>query len=517
MMHDPFGLAGLVIDGQFRVERIIGEGGFSVVYRGLHQGLGEPIAVKCLKLTAQLDTEAIENFTRRFRDEGRLQYRLGQGNLDIVRCITSGTVTATTGALVPYLVLEWLEGASLALDLRIRRDRGMTGRPLEEVIAMFEPCAKALDYAHTLGVVHRDVKPGNLFLAQRAGGVRMKVLDFGLAKVLDETIGITLAATMGNMMMCSPRYAAPEQFDPSIGAVGPWTDVYSLGLVVLEALRDQRVRKGDGMIACMQEATDARNAITATALGIKVPSRIELALARATALDVRTRQQSAGQLWDELSAAMRRRATADLGAAARAGTQLGVGMGGVPPNSSPASFDKTTVDPNPPGGLGSTVMMSDAPPRTQPSPTSPTPFVPAATVAFAPAPPTPRPPDRPIPNLAPALHQPARPPPLPPMGPIPGMGPPQGATPGYGQPIYQPSPSSYGFAPPSSHGQPMPPARASRAPLVVFVLLLVLGALGAAGFFGWRMWKARGGELHLGACEPRGVGAQSASCDPDLA
>jgi|SRR5579859_7471203 len=543
MIHDPFGLAGLVIDGQFRVERIIGEGGFSVVYRGLHQGLGEPIAVKCLKLTAQLDTESIENFTRRFRDEGRLQYRLGQGNLDIVRCITSGTVTATTGALVPYLVLEWLEGRSLAVDLRQRREQGMTGRPLEEVMAIFEPVAKALDYAHTLGVVHRDVKPGNLFLAQRGGGVRMKVLDFGLAKVLDETIGITLAATMGNMMMCSPRYAAPEQFDPGVGAVGPWTDVFSLGLVMLETLRDQRVRKGDGMIACMQEALDPRNAITATGLGIKVPSRIELALARATALDVRTRQQSAGQLWEEMSAAMRRRATADLGAAARAGTVLG-GVGMMPGAQAAAGapgFDKTTVDPNPPGnrdsnppgGLGGTVMMADAPPRTQapttqPSPTSPMPFAaggragagiapPTPSMPIAPAPPTPRPPDRAIPNLAVALVQPARPPPLPPMGLMPGQGPAPNATPGYGQPIYQPSPSSYGFAPPSSHGRVAPPQRASRAPLVVFVLLLVFGALGVAGFYGWRAWKARGGELHLGACVPGDVGAQSASCETDLA
>jgi len=347
--------------------------------------------------------------------------------------------------------------------------------------------------------------------------------------VLDETIGITLAATMGNMMMCSPRYAAPEQFDPSVGGVGPWTDVYSLGLVVLEALRDQRVRKGDGMIACMQEATDPRNAITATALGIKVPSRIELALARATELDVRTRQQSAGQLWEELSAAMRRRATADLGAAARAGTVLGVGMGpgGAPANSSPASFDKTTFDPHPPGalepqpptGLGGTVMMADAPPRTQPSPTSPTPFAHQGTVVVAPPPPTPRPPDRAIPNLAPALHGPARPPPLPPMGATPGFGPgsAQGATPGYGQPIYQPSPSSYGFAPPSSHGHVGPPPRASRTPLVVFLVLLLLAALGAGGLYGWRAWKARGGELHLGACERGGVGAQSASCAPDLA
>ena len=85
MAREPFGLTGQLIDGQFRVERAIGEGGFSVVYRGMHVGLNEPIAIKCLKLTATLDGESIEVFTRRFRDEGRLLYRLGQGNLDIVR------------------------------------------------------------------------------------------------------------------------------------------------------------------------------------------------------------------------------------------------------------------------------------------------------------------------------------------------------------------------------------------------------------------------------------------------
>ena len=164
---DPFGLPGQLLDGQYRVERAIGEGGFSVVYRGMHLGLGEPIAIKCLKLNASLDTESIENFTRRFRDEGRLLYRLGQGNLDIVRVIISGTtVSPTTGALVPYMVLEWLEGMSLAADFKARRAReAARAGPSRRWSRSSSRAALALDHAHRQGVVHRDVKPGNLFLA----------------------------------------------------------------------------------------------------------------------------------------------------------------------------------------------------------------------------------------------------------------------------------------------------------------------------------------------------------------
>src|SRR5262245_59737819 len=111
---DPFGLIGQVLDGQFRVDSCVGEGGFSVVYKGHHLGLGEPIAIKCLKLPGSMGTALVESFVHRFRDERRLHYRLSQGNLYIARSIASGTTLApATGALVPYMVLEWLEGRSL--------------------------------------------------------------------------------------------------------------------------------------------------------------------------------------------------------------------------------------------------------------------------------------------------------------------------------------------------------------------------------------------------------------------
>src|ERR1700722_5273240 len=144
--NDPFALAGQRVDGLYHIDRAVGEGGSSVVYRGMHLGRGEPIAIKCLKLTTTLDTPSIETFTRRFRDEGRLLYRLGQGNLDIVRCIISGTTVApASGALVPYMVLEWLDGLSLAADLKIRRDQQLRGRSLEEMVALFEPGVLALE------------------------------------------------------------------------------------------------------------------------------------------------------------------------------------------------------------------------------------------------------------------------------------------------------------------------------------------------------------------------------------
>ncbi len=99
---DPFGLVGQVLDGQFRVDGHVGEGGFSVVYKGTSVGLDEPIAVKCLKLPPTLGSALVESFGRRFRDESRIHYKLSQGNLHVVRSIASGTTIApSTSALVP--------------------------------------------------------------------------------------------------------------------------------------------------------------------------------------------------------------------------------------------------------------------------------------------------------------------------------------------------------------------------------------------------------------------------------
>jgi serine/threonine protein kinase len=297
---------GQVIDGQFRIDRFIGEGGFSVVYRGFHLGLEEPIAIKCLKLPSTLGSAIVENFVRRFRDESRLHYRLSQGHLHIVRSIASGTTMAPAMlALVPYMVLEWLDGKSLAQDFAERRTAGKRGRTLSETIAMLDPAIDAVAYAHAQGVVHRDMNPGNLYLAETRHGPTLKVLDFGVAKIFsDHALSMgPRAQTVGQIRIFSPAYGAPEQFDDRLGPVGPWSDVYAIALVLLEALRDQCVMEGDHIGDFALQAVDPTRRPTPRALGLQVSSRVEEVFRRALAVHPQQRFQDAGQLWGSLKAA----------------------------------------------------------------------------------------------------------------------------------------------------------------------------------------------------------------------
>ena len=305
--NDPFGLIGQVLDGQFQVDKYVGEGGFSSVYKGTSVGLNEPIAVKCLKLPQALGSALVESFVKRFRDESRIHYKLSQGNLHIVRSIASGTTIATTtSALVPYTVLEWLEGRSLAEELADRRQQRMTGRPMAEVVKLLDSAIDALAYAHSQGVVHRDLNPGNLFLARTPAGTKLKVLDFGVAKILaDSALAVGPAArTVGNVRMFAPAYGAPEQFDENVGPIGPWTDVYAVALVTLESLRDHTVMEGEHLGEFAMKALDADNRPTPRALGISVGDEVENVFARATALDTKDRPRDAGELWGMLKHAI---------------------------------------------------------------------------------------------------------------------------------------------------------------------------------------------------------------------
>jgi serine/threonine protein kinase len=302
-LSDPFGFSGALVDGQIQVGDPVGEGGFSVVYRAHHIGLDEPVALKCLKTPQNLGKQMAGGILDRFRAESRIQYRLSQGNLDIVRSISSGTAQAPlTGELIPYIALEWLEGPSLNQELKGRRARGMKGRPMGEVIEVLDPAALALDYAHKQGVVHRDVKPGNLVLARtREGGSRIKVLDFGLAKIIDpEGLGLVATAqTVASVILCSPSYGAPEQFDNSLGPIGSYTDVYSFALIVLEMLRDEKIRSGISVALSAKHAL-SKTPVSPLALNLPVTPAIDALFQRATNIDRNLRPKDMGEFWSEL-------------------------------------------------------------------------------------------------------------------------------------------------------------------------------------------------------------------------
>ncbi len=307
MPGDPFGLIGHAIDGQFHVLDVAGEGGFSVVYRGQHLTLREPIAIKCLKFQSKnKNPQVIAQFTQRFFDESRIMYRLSQGNLNIVRAITTGvTMAPNTGETVPYMVLEWLEGKSMSAELKERRQKKLPPKTLAQVIEEFEPAAMALAYAHSQGVVHRDIKPGNLFLQNtREGGHLMKVLDFGMAKVLSPEAmgGLESAETLGGVMVMSPQYVTPEQLEKAHGAIGAWTDVYSFALIVVEALTNKRAREAESMADLMIQITRDPPP-TPMRRGAIVSSAVEMVFERALKRDAKARYPDAGAFWADLKRA----------------------------------------------------------------------------------------------------------------------------------------------------------------------------------------------------------------------
>jgi len=307
---DTLGLVGTTVEAVI-FDACVDSGGFGLVYKGRHTGLDEPVAIKCLRVAGlnSHDADIREAIAGRFRDETKLLYRLSQGHLDIVRCIGSGTlVSPKTNEITPYMILEWLEGQTLSAELRDRRENSLPARSLEETIALLDSAVGALAYAHAQGVVHRDIKPGNLFLTKTREGVRMKVLDFGLAKILsDESLGVRPSVETGaGIHFCSPSYGAPEQLTGKAGPIGPWTDIYSLTLVMLEVMKGEKVRPAGSLAEGLLKSLDPKTGSPSpSSLGLSVPPAVEDLLVRAVSLKPLERPRDAGVFWSALKDALR--------------------------------------------------------------------------------------------------------------------------------------------------------------------------------------------------------------------
>lgn len=325
---DPFGLSGTTIEGKYRVIKVIGDGGFGVVYRGEHTGFGESIAIKCLKLPAELSEKNRAQFLEQLREEGRLLHRLSRVTSAIVQALDVGAFVAPNGTWVPYLVLEWLEGETLAEFLKGRSYKPDAGMEVGEAVALLEPAARALAVAHGQKIAHRDVKPANLFVTDVGGKRTVKVLDFGIAKVLTEHASFTeaLAATKQAPTAFTPRYGAPEQFNKQRGASGPWTDVFALALVFVELVSGRKALEGDDPTELYVMAADPMMRPTARSRGANVPDAVEKVLEKALAVEPKHRYADCGVFWDALVAAV-----GDL----RAARQSSAGM--ASPGSSPGT------------------------------------------------------------------------------------------------------------------------------------------------------------------------------------
>jgi serine/threonine-protein kinase len=309
---DPFGLLGTVLDGKFRVDALVGDGDLSVVYKGYHLGLHAPVAIKCLHLPDTLDPALTRPVVEAFEDAGQLQDRLGRGSRHIAQTIALGRTTAPrNGVTVPYRVREWFEGESLASDLGRRRRQGAKPRTVEEAFALLAPAIDGIAHAHEQGFAHLSLDPGNLFL-DRDEGPSLKVLDFSTARASHRAEArptLDSELTRG-LHLLRPAYASPEQLDMDLGDPGPWTDVYSLALIMMEVLAERSDVEGRDTAALVERALDRHNRPTPQAHGLTLAPPLDLVLTRAVARSPRKRQQNARVFLNELKAALSQEAPA---------------------------------------------------------------------------------------------------------------------------------------------------------------------------------------------------------------
>jgi eukaryotic-like serine/threonine-protein kinase len=318
--HDPFGWIGATIADKYTVESVVGEGGFGVVYRAHHRGLAEAVAIKCLKVPEDISKDARAAFLETFLAEGRILHQISRATADVVQALDVGEATSPEGYWTPYIVLEWVDGASLGEIIQDRIDRDKGGFPLKEAIALLEPAARALAVAHEQGVAHRDIKPSNLLLAEVGTRSTLKVVDFGIAKALAAPQMVALrrsGAHSGthsafatqtpngeNVDPFTPRYGAPEQFSKKYGTTGPWTDVFALALVLVETITAKPAFEGDEPGQFYVASSDLLNRPTPRKKGISTPDAVEQVFLRALAVDPKRRYQTAGEFWDALVAAV---------------------------------------------------------------------------------------------------------------------------------------------------------------------------------------------------------------------
>jgi serine/threonine protein kinase len=298
MNRDRFQLTGQTLDGKFRVDRIVAEGGFAVVYAGQHLNLDRGIAIKVLKTPKELSEGAIENFIAKFTLEAKTIARLN--HLNIVQVIDSGVSRMPSGETEPWMVLEWLTGRTLERDLQQRRGHG--GRTAAEALSLLEPIFDALSYAHEEGVAHRDVKPANIMIVSTKRGEMLKLLDFGILKIMEkgEVADKELAPTRGALSAHSPAYAAPEQITGL--RTGPWTDVHGLGLLVTEVLTDLPPYEGKDITTLLREILSPQRPTPARRLVDAGPW--EPVLAKALALDPSERFKDANEFLAALKSAI---------------------------------------------------------------------------------------------------------------------------------------------------------------------------------------------------------------------
>jgi serine/threonine protein kinase len=294
---DPSSIVGTVLDGQYKIESLLGKGGMGAVYLARHILLGDRVAIKILPPEVRNNAE----WLRRFRREGQAARRFRHANAVTVYDLR----TAGDGTI--YMVMEYVEGHTL--DVELKNHGRFTAAEAFEIL---EPIMSVLNTAHAMGVVHRDLKPENIMIgkATTGGESSIKLLDLGIAK-MREIAGVessgTTELTMAGQVLGTPYYMSPEQWgeisrdgNPEIDGR---TDIYSLGLVAYEMISGRRPYSA----VTLHELRREHVSVSPPSLCEKfpdVPRAFSQAIDRAISKDRGDRQATAGELAQQLRAGL---------------------------------------------------------------------------------------------------------------------------------------------------------------------------------------------------------------------
>jgi tRNA A-37 threonylcarbamoyl transferase component Bud32 len=266
---------GTVLDGIYRIDRLVGQGGMGSVYEATQTRLDKRVAIKVMSRDLAGNPEAL----LRFRREAQVTSQLGHPN--IVHVFDFGT----TPEGAPFMAMELLEGEDL--ETRLQRVRRL---PPITVASIVKQVASALSATHARGIVHRDLKPANVFLLNLEGSPDfVKVVDFGISKVRSTTGRLTRPA----MLMGSPQFMSPEQASGQVDAIDHRTDQWALACIAFEALTGRAAFVGDDVAALLYQVIHSPPP-SLTAVAPDLPGPMEVVLTRALAKSPDQRHENVG-------------------------------------------------------------------------------------------------------------------------------------------------------------------------------------------------------------------------------
>jgi hypothetical protein len=275
------------LDGKYRLERALGRGGFGVVYEASDLRLQRRVAAKVMMGSSFGDVTALRRFEREARAAARIDHR------HITRVHDYGAI----GSGGAYLVMELIAGRTWREELK-RFGVIAPARAAE----WFRQLLEGLQFAHNMGIVHRDLKPENVMIVEAQGGAdELKIMDFGLAKVLDGGTGVTESLTKDGAVMGTFGYMAPEVFTG--GAVDERADIFAIGVMTVETLVGERPFGGQTTHEVLTTLLNSEYHLQGESIEIRA---LDAVVQRCLAKDPRDRYGSATEVAKELVPALAR-------------------------------------------------------------------------------------------------------------------------------------------------------------------------------------------------------------------